>query len=330
MKLPRIFVAAAAGGAIGICALVGVPADSAGAPTAGQSCLSPATWTMLDGDRPRVASAAAVMAAMAKEDVVLLGEQHDEDDDHRWQLQVLAALHAQRPDMVIGFEMFPRRAQPVLDRWVAGNLTVQGSCSSSPSGTWSGRCRPSSICRCSSSHGSTGSRWWRSTSTRSSSRRSRRRAGTRSRPEREGVGRAAPASPAYRDFLFEIYGEHGAVHGKDNAKVLRTDAAFARFIESQTAWDRAMAEALARHAVAGASGEKPLVVGIMGSGHIRFGHGVAHQLRDLKVKNVGTLMPRPGQPRLQGGQTRSRRRRLRLAGNGQGEAPPAATWRAAG
>ena len=62
---------------------------------------------------------------MAKKDVVLLGEQHDEDDDHRWQLQVLAALHAQRPDMVIGFEMFPRRAQPVLDGWVAGNLTVK-------------------------------------------------------------------------------------------------------------------------------------------------------------------------------------------------------------
>ncbi len=62
---------------------------------------------------------------MAKKDVVLLGEQHDEDDDHRWQLQVLAALHAQRPDMVIGFEMFPRRAQPVLDDWVAGKLTVR-------------------------------------------------------------------------------------------------------------------------------------------------------------------------------------------------------------
>jgi hypothetical protein len=56
---------------------------------------------------------------------VLLGEQHDQDDHHRWQLQVLAALHAQRPDMAIGFEMFPRRLQPVLDRWVAGQLSVR-------------------------------------------------------------------------------------------------------------------------------------------------------------------------------------------------------------
>ena len=27
--------------------------------------------------------------------------------------------------MVIGFEMFPRRVQPVLDQWVAGSLTAQ-------------------------------------------------------------------------------------------------------------------------------------------------------------------------------------------------------------
>jgi hypothetical protein len=111
--------------------------------------------------------------------------------------------------------------------------------------------------------------------------------------EREGVGRAAPASRAYRDFLFEIYGEHGNVHGKDGAKAQRTDSAFTRFVESQTAWDRAMAEALARHAIAGPTGEKPLVVGIMGSGHIRFGHGVPHQLRELNVKSVGTLLPVP-------------------------------------
>jgi membrane-associated protease RseP (regulator of RpoE activity) len=52
-----------------------------------------------------------------------------------------------------------------------------------------------------------------------------------------------------------------------------------------------MAEALARYLIPGLAGEKPLVVGVMGSGHIRFGHGVPHQLRDLDVKNVGTLLP---------------------------------------
>jgi hypothetical protein len=36
---------------------------------------------------------------------------------------------------------------------------------------------------------------------------------------------------------------------------------------------------------------KPLVVGIMGSGHIKYGYGVPHQLKDLKVTEVGTLLP---------------------------------------
>ena len=73
-----------------------------------------------------------------------------------------------------------------------------------------------------------------------------------------------------------------------------TDAAFGRFVESQTAWDRAMAEAPgAPRDRRDRRATKPLVVGIMGSGHIRYGHGVPHQLRDLGVKNVGTLLPVP-------------------------------------
>ena len=53
-----------------------------------------------------------------------------------------------------------------------------------------------------------------------------------------------------------------------------------------------MAEALAsRSQPAGESGVKPLVVGIMGTGHIRFGHGVPHQLRDIGIASIGTLVP---------------------------------------
>lgn len=70
----------------------------------------------------------AVIANAVKAAVVLLGETHINADHHRWQLQTLAALHAQRPDMVIGFEMFPRRIQPILDRWIAGELNEKSFC----------------------------------------------------------------------------------------------------------------------------------------------------------------------------------------------------------
>ena len=54
--------------------------------------------------------------------VVLLGESHDNAEHHRWQLHTIAALHALQPNLVLGFEMFPRRVQKALDEWVAGEL----------------------------------------------------------------------------------------------------------------------------------------------------------------------------------------------------------------
>jgi hypothetical protein len=81
--------------------------------------------------------------------------------------------------------------------------------------------------------------------------------------EREGVGRAAPASEAYRDFLFTVYGS------MRTARDARSSRAFQYFVEAQQNWDRAMAEALAARRVSGPQGQPPLVVGIIGSGHLR-------------------------------------------------------------
>ena len=85
-------------------------------------CVAAGTWRVPAGAR---LDAKEVIASAARGSIVLLGEVHDNAEHHRWQLQTLAALHALRPDMVIGFEMFPRRLQPVLDRWVAGALDTE-------------------------------------------------------------------------------------------------------------------------------------------------------------------------------------------------------------
>ena len=63
------------------------------------------------------------VVALAKRGVVLLGELHEQPEHHRWQLYTITALFSHRPDMVLGFEMFPRRVQPVLDRWTKGELS---------------------------------------------------------------------------------------------------------------------------------------------------------------------------------------------------------------
>ena len=63
---------------------------------------------------------------------------------------------------------------------------------------------------------------------------------------------------------------------------------FKRFVEAQLTWDRAMAEALAS---AKRKFFDATIVGVLGSGHVEDGHGVPHQLKDLGVTALTTLIP---------------------------------------
>jgi len=65
---------------------------------------------------------------------------------------------------------------------------------------------------------------------------------------------------------------------------------FERFVCAQQFWDRAMAEAIAG---ARRDARRPLIVGVMGSGHIEYGDGVPHQLAALGVDDVATALPWP-------------------------------------
>lgn len=253
-----------------------------------QACLSPGTWYTFADSSTKPVGAQALLSEMARREVVLLGEQHDNADHHRWQLQTLAALHVLRPQMVIGFEAFPRRVQPVLDQWIAGQLTPRQFLERSEwEKVWSfpaelymplfefARLNRIPIVALNVDRSLTAAV---------------RKQGWDALPaeSKEGVSRPAAASDAYENYLLEIYKQH-APPNKQSA-VNRSDPAFRNFVQSQTTWDRAMAEALASRVKAqGAS--PPLVVGIMGGGHVRNGYGVPHQLRDLGVQSIGTLIP---------------------------------------
>jgi uncharacterized iron-regulated protein len=58
-------------------------------------------------------------------DVVYLGERHDSVDDHAAQLAIIEGLYAENPDLAIGLEMFQRPFQPVIDRYLAGELSEE-------------------------------------------------------------------------------------------------------------------------------------------------------------------------------------------------------------
>ncbi|MFO0481962.1 MAG: ChaN family lipoprotein [bacterium] len=229
-----------------------------------------------------------LIAEAARRQVVLLGEHHDNADHHRWQLQVLAALHARRPDMAIGFEMFPRRVQPALDRWVAGELSEAEFLRLSDwNRVWGFDPRlylplfhfarlnripmialnvERTLVR------QVGASGWDSVP----------------EAQREGITRATPAPEAYAAQLRKTFEMHLPPRAPGAAAPADSDIRFTRFLEAQLTWDRAMAEALAHRARASPA---PLVVGVMGSGHLQFGHGVPHQLRALGIADPYTMLP---------------------------------------
>jgi hypothetical protein len=107
--------------------------------------------------------------------------------------------------------------------------------------------------------------------------------------QREGVTAPAPASDAYIDYLLRAYRDHEReTPGHDKQPLDRNNAAFRRFVESQQLWDRAMAQAIAGAVTQTGA---PLVVGILGRGHIVDGYGVPHQLGALGVNKVSSLLP---------------------------------------
>jgi uncharacterized iron-regulated protein len=216
--------------------------------------------------------------------VVLLGETHDEVEHHRWQLSVVAALLGGGRDLVLGFEAFPRRVQPVLDRWVAGGLNEAVFLEEVGwREVWGfdpglylplfhlARLHRVPMVALNVERGfvaRVGREGWEAIPA----------------AERHGLGNPAPATDAYLDELAASYARHGPSEGSTG----RDNPGFRRFVDAQLAWDRAMAEALA---AARARAGAPLVVGIVGSGHLRHRHGVPRQLADLGIADAAVLLP---------------------------------------
>src|ERR1035437_1997131 len=226
------------------------------------------------------------VVALAKRGVVLLGESHDQPEHDRWQLYTITALFSHRPDMVLGFEMLPRRVQPVLDRWSKGELDEN---TFTREVDWAQIWGFAEELYMPLFHFARMHRLpMLAINIDRTTNRQVAAQGLASVPgnEREGVGDPAPASSSYRDRLFEWFKKHLAAGQDARAASER----FERFVCAQQFWDRAMAEAIAG---ARRDGRRPLVVGIMGSGHIEYGDGVPYQLAALRIDDVATALPWP-------------------------------------
>lgn len=219
------------------------------------------------------------MRATAQKQVVLLGEQHDLAEIHRWQMQTAVMLYAHNPKMAVGFEMFPVSKQPVLDKWVAGELTTEEFLTEVEwQKVWG---FPPEIylplfhfC-CQNKIPMVALNCYRELVTRVG------KEGWDTIPEneRDGLTPAAPALPGYKEFLHSMMGEQMSPMG----------GVTERFIRAQQTWDRAFAVNIAK--TLEKYGADTLVVGIIGQGHLQYGFGTPYQLKDLGITDVAVLLP---------------------------------------
>lgn len=241
--------------------------------------VQPGHW--FDPAARTITSEAAVLDRTLQQDVVLLGEQHDLIEHHLWQLRMVAAFHARGASCVVGMEMLPRSVQPALDRWIAGLTDVDAFLEESQWWVHWGFdpdlylpifrfCRQAQIpivaLNC-----------YRALVTRV------RQEGWAAIPEaaRDGLTPSAPATDAYRRYLRDI------MTGFGRSETPMEDMDFDGFVDAQQVWDRAFAENIVR---AQADFPGRLIVGIIGRGHLEFGHGTPYQLRDLGVGNMAVLL----------------------------------------
>lgn len=264
---------------------------------ASDSCVSVGRW--VEPVSGKTIAHKDMIARMAKRPVVLLGETHNNPEHHSWQLHTIAALHAQNPNMVLAFESFPRRLQPVLDKWTRGDLTEEAFLREVEwNEVW--RFDPDlymGLFNFARIHrvpmvamnidrkliAKIAGKGWK----------------TIADGEREGISEPAPAEDAYIDFLSTVFSMHDkgkaepASDKADKVKAapvpeLRDNPMFIRFIESQVLWDRAMAQKIAE---VRSKGGAPLVVGIVGQGHVQYGFGIPYQLADLGLSGAAVLLP---------------------------------------
>jgi len=258
------------------------------------ACVPPGQWALLEPSGPRQEPGDRALAQLARQRVVLLGETHDDAEHHRWQLHTIAGLHALRPRMILAFEMFPRRVQPILDDWIAGRLTDQEFLQRTEwERIWGYDARlylpifqlarmqripmiALNVERTLVSR--VGDEGWAAIPSAA----------------REGIGDPAPASREYLAVLYASYQDHElpnpASAGRDappSEEDLQAPA-FRRFVEAQLVWDRAMAQGIAAELQKDPSA---LLVAITGSGHLRQGYGIPHQLRDLDASGVVVALP---------------------------------------
>lgn len=227
---------------------------------------------------------AEAIARMAEARVVLLGEQHDRPEDHRFQELTLAGLAACRSGLEVGFEMFPSQLQPALDTWGQGMMSeAEFLRETGWEKVWGFPpelylplfrvCRELLLPMFAMNVerpvvSLVGREGWQALP----------------KEYRSWLTPAEEASAEYRRYLFAVTG------GARPERKARSpdDPAFDTFVRAQQVWDRAFACAIA---TALSRNDSVWAAGIIGRGHLEYRLGVPKQLEALGIGPVIVALP---------------------------------------
>ncbi|MDP3963717.1 MAG: ChaN family lipoprotein [bacterium] len=76
-----------------------------------------------DSGQKRFIDFESLALALARADVVFVGEQHDDPATHRMELAILEGVARRRGSVILAMEMFERDTQAAMDRYAAGEIS---------------------------------------------------------------------------------------------------------------------------------------------------------------------------------------------------------------
>ncbi|MEB3358330.1 MAG: ChaN family lipoprotein [Synechococcales bacterium] len=210
-------------------------------------------------------SAQTLPRALREANVVYLGETHNQPDDHAAQLSIIQKLYRENPNLAIAMEMFQRPFQPVIDSYLAGQISAaelrrQSEYDQRWGYPWSyyepilefAKLRGVPVL---------------AANTPAEITQQVAREGLEGLAEDDfqwipPVSEIRTDNDAYREWIRQVYDGHGA-HGSSRN--------FDNFFLAQVLWDETMAESVAQFLVDNPTHQ---VIVLAGQGHIMYGYGI--------------------------------------------------------
>lgn len=237
-------------------------------------------WQIVDAASGKAITFEELIARISSNDLIFVGEVHDNPDHHLIQIQILQAVASRSPSLTIGMEFFQEQQQPNVDRYIQGESTEKEFLEAVDwKKTWGfdyHLYRPLMLLA--------RERRYRVLAINAPNDIVRKvaRTGLKSLEpsERDQLPKEIDLTQdRHRAFLHEIYKEHSPRDLKD----------FEFFYEAQCVWEETMAHILAEHLK---SGEGRLIA-FTGNGHIVNKFGIPDRTVRRVPASMVTVMPYP-------------------------------------